>query len=129
MFVSVSHGYGKHATDLTVEQTTSTVQAEVIGQVMAIASFPTGKASIAYLILRIFPGRKLRWFLWMLVAGNAIFFYIDAILIVVQCQPVAFQWDHSIQGGSCWDSAVVIDWGFLTGGSSESTAATIQTWD
>ena len=118
MFVSLSRGYGKHIYDLTTDQYTSSVQAEVIGQVLAIASFPTGKASVAYLLLRLFPGKKLRWFLLPFVVGNAIFFYIDAILVLVQCQPVAFQWDHSIPGGSCWDPKVVIDWGFLTGGSS-----------
>ena len=118
MFVSLSRGYGKHVYDLTAQQYSSTVEAEVIGQVFAIASFPSGKASVAYLLLRIFPGKKLRWFLWTLVAGNALFFYVDAILVIVQCQPVAFQWDQSIQGGSCWDPKVVIDWGFLTGGSS-----------
>ena len=119
MFVSLSHGYGKHIYDLTVQQYSSAVHAEVIGQVFAIASFPSGKASIAYLLLRLFPGKKLSWFLWSLVAGNAIFFYIDAILVVVQCQPVAFQWDNSIPGGSCWNPKVVINWGFLTGSSSE----------
>ena len=116
MFVSVSRGYGKHSDDLSPQQSSSAIEAEVIGQVLAIASFPPGKASVAYLLLRIFPGSKLKWFLWLLVACNAVFFYMDAILIIVQCQPVAFQWDHSIQGGSCWDSKVVIDWGFLTGG-------------
>ena len=118
MFVSLSRGYGKHAYDLTVQQSSSTVQAKVIGEVLAIASFHPGKASIAYLLLRLFPGTKLRWFLWSLVAGNALFFYIDAILVLAQCQPVAFQWEHSIQGGSCWDPKVVINWGFFTGGSS-----------
>jgi hypothetical protein len=118
MFVSLSRGYGKHVYDMTIQQYSSTVQAEVIGQVFAIASFPSGKASIAYLLLRLFPGTKLKWFLWSFVAGNALFFYVDAILVLVQCQPIAFQWDHSIQGGSCWDPKVVIDWGFLTGGSS-----------
>ena len=120
MFVSVSRGYGRHTADLTLEQATSAIEAEVIGEVLACASYPTGKASVAYLILRIFPGKKLRWFLGTLVAGNALFFCISVILIPAQCQPVAFQWDRSIPGGSCWDPAVVTDWGFLTGGSSRA---------
>jgi hypothetical protein len=118
MFVAVSRGYGRHIYDLTPKEYSSAVHAEVIGQVFAIASFPTGKASVAYLLLRMFPGKKLKWFLWVLVALNAIFFYIDAIFIVVQCQPVAFQWDHTIPGGTCWDPEIIVDWGFLTGGKS-----------
>lgn len=118
MFVSIGRGYGKRSDDLTPEQITSATKAEVISQFFAIAAFPSGKASIAYLLQRIFPGKKLQWFLWSFVAANAVCFYVDAILILVQCQPVAFQWDQTIEGGSCWDPKVVIDWGFLTGGSS-----------
>lgn len=117
MSIAVDRGYGKHIYDLTPEQYMSTVQAEVIGQVFAISSFPTGKASIAYLLLRIFPGTKLRWFLWIMVALNAIFFYCDAIFILVQCQPVEFQWDRSIPGGKCWNPSIIVNWGYLTGGS------------
>ena len=123
MFVALSRGYGKHAHDMTPQQLSSAVQAEVIGQAFAIASFPSGKASVAYLLLRMFPGKKLKWFLWSLVAGNVLFFYLDAIFVIVQCQPVAFQWDQSIMGGSCWDPKVVIDWGFLTGGSCTISSA------
>ncbi|KAJ3499412.1 hypothetical protein NLG97_g341 [Lecanicillium saksenae] len=115
MFISIDRGYGRHILDLTEQQTVGAVEAEVIGQFFAIASFPSGKASIAFLLHRIFPGRKLAWFLWTVVGANAVCFYVDAILILAQCQPVAFQWDHSIPGGSCWSSKVVIDWGFLTG--------------
>jgi hypothetical protein len=127
MFVSVSRGYGKHIEDLTIEQYSSAVHAEVISQVFAICSFPSGKAAVAYLLLRMFPGKKLRWFLWTFVALNAIFFYVDAIFIVVQCQPVAFQWDHTIAGGTCWDPKIVIDWGFLTGGTSGDLIHHIRT--
>ncbi|PNP47038.1 hypothetical protein THARTR1_10543 [Trichoderma harzianum] len=115
MFVSIQRGYGKRSATLTEAQMKSAIKAEVIGQFFAIASFPSGKASIAYLLQRIFPGKKLQWFLWSFVAANAVCFYVDAVLILVQCQPVAFQWDHTIPGGKCWDSKVVVDWGFLTG--------------
>ncbi|KAF3072855.1 hypothetical protein CFAM422_004881 [Trichoderma lentiforme] len=115
MFVSIQRGYGRRSEALTETQITSAIKAEVIGQFFAIASFPSGKASIAYLLQRIFPGKKLQWFLWSFVAANAICFYVDSVLILVQCQPVAFQWDHTIPGGKCWDSRVVVDWGFLTG--------------
>jgi hypothetical protein len=98
------------------------VKAEVVSQVFAISSFPSGKASVAVLLLRLFPGKKLRWFLWFFVIFNAVFFYIDALLVLIQCQPVAYQWDRSIEGGTCWSPRVVIDWGFLTGGLSNAFA-------
>jgi hypothetical protein len=126
VFVSVNRGYGKHVDELTPEQYSSAVKAEVISQVLAISSFPSGKASIAVLLLRLFPGKKLRWFLWFFVVGNAIFFYIDALLVLIQCQPIAFQWTRSIQGGTCWSPRVVIDWGFLTGGKSEISFRAIR---
>lgn len=129
MFISVHRGYGRHVTALLPEKYVEAVHAEVIGQVFAIASFPSGKASIAVLLLRLFPGTKLRWFLWTFVAANAVLFYTDAIFILVQCQPVAFQWDHSIPGGKCWNPQVVIVWGFLTGGESGHSAPMFTTTD
>ncbi|KAL7934619.1 hypothetical protein V8C35DRAFT_33292 [Trichoderma chlorosporum] len=130
MFVSINRGYGRHVATLTDAQITSATKAEVVGQFFAIVSFPSGKASIAYLLQRIFPDRKLHWFLWIFVAANAICFYVDSILILVQCQPVAFQWDHTIPGGKCWVSNVVVDWGFLTGtiGALTDFAFAIAPW-
>lgn len=116
MFVSIGKGYGKHIAALSSEQASQAMEAEVIGQFFAICSFPPGKASIAYLLQRIFPSIRLRWFVWSFVVANTLLFYIDAILILTQCHPVAYQWDQSIKGGSCWSSSVVIDFGFLTGG-------------
>jgi hypothetical protein len=118
MFVSVSRGYGKHITAMPIEQYSRVVHAEIIAQVFAIASFPTGKASIAVLLTRLFPGKTLRWVVWVLVVFNTLWFYADAILIVVQCQPAAYQWDRSIPGGKCWDPMIVTNWGTSTGGES-----------
>lgn len=105
---------------MSIPQYSSVVHAEIIGQVWAIASFPSGKASVAVLLTRLFPGKKLKWFLWSLVLLNAIFFYSDAVLIVVQCQPAAYQWDRSIPGGKCWDPKIVTNWGICTGGELSS---------
>jgi hypothetical protein len=126
MFISVYRGYGRHVTALLPEKYVEAIHAEVIGQVFAISSFPSGKAAIAALLLRLFPGTKLRWFLWTVVAANALFFYIDAILILIQCHPVAFQWDHSIPEGVCWEPEVVIVWGYLTGGASSIRPVRLQ---
>ena len=122
MFISVSHGYGKHSTTLSMYQYGQVVHAEVIGQAFAIASFPTGKASVAVCLMRIFPGKKLRWILWFIVAMNAIAFYLDAILILVQCNPVRKQWDRTAPG-SCWDPSVIANYGIYTGGMVYSVSA------
>lgn len=116
MFVSVSHGYGKHEHDLSTHEYIEVVHAEVIGQACAIASFPTGKASVAVCLMRIFPGKKLRWLLWGIIAANTIVFYLDAILILVQCNPVSKQWNFS-EPGSCWDPSILANYGIFTGGT------------
>ena len=122
MFVSISHGYGKHSNTLSLSQYGEVVHAEVIGQAFAIASFPTGKASVAVCLMRIFPGKKLRWLLWFIVAMNAIAFYLDAILILVQCNPVRKQWDRTAPG-YCWDPSVIANYGIYTGGMACSVGA------
>ena len=126
MFVSVSHGYGKHLTALTGAQYEQVVKAEVIGQACAIAAFPTGKASVAICLMRIFPGRALRWSLLAIVAANTIVFYLDAILILVQCNPVNKQWDFSAPG-VCWDPSILADYGIFTGGTLTATRWKIRT--
>ena len=98
---------------------------------------PFAKASVAWLLLRIFPGQKLRWFWEAFVAVNAVFFYLNAFLIVFQYQPIAYLWDRSIEGGHCYSPWVVINVGFLAGGSyqnpfsmlvKESTNPTCSDW-
>lgn len=120
MFVSVSHGYGKHSTTLSEYQYGQVVKAEVIGQAFAIATFPTGKASVPVCLMRIFPSRKLRWLLCVIVALNTIAFFSDAILILVQCNPVSKQWNPTAPG-RCWHPSVTADYGIYTGGRSESS--------
>ena len=126
MFVSLSHGYGKRSTTLTDGQHKQVVKAEVIGQAFAIAAFPTGKASVAICLMRIFPGRALRWSLGAIVAANTIVFYLDAILILVQCNPVHKQWDHNAPG-VCWDPSIITDYGIFTGGMLTVTRWYIRT--
>lgn len=101
---------------LTPDEALKAAPINVAGQFLAISSFPTGKASVAVLLMRLFPGKTLRWVLWAFVVANAVFFYTDAIFIVAQCTPVAYQWNRTIPGGTCWDPQVVIIWGYITGG-------------
>ena len=115
MWVSVSHGYGRRATSLSLEQLRQTIRAEIVAQACAIAYFPTGKAAVAVLTAKIFPGRKLRWILVVIVLMNTFVFYIDAILIVVQCDPVWKQWTFDYTGGHCWDPSIVTNYGIFTG--------------
>lgn len=113
--MSVSHGYGEHSTTLSEYQYRQVVKAEVIGQAFAIASFPTGKASVTVCLMRIFPGRKLRWLLWDIVALNTIAFFSHAIFILVQCNPVSKQWNPTASG-RCGHPSAIADDGIYTGG-------------
>jgi hypothetical protein len=126
MFVSVSHGYGKRLTALTGAQYEQVVKAEVIGQTCAVAAFPTGKASVAICLMRIFPGRGLRWSLWAIFAANAIVFYLASILILVQCNPVYKQWDFTAPG-ECWDPSIPANYGIFTGGTLTKTRCKLRT--
>ena len=122
-FAAVHYGFGRHYTELSPDNVLAALRASVVGEVFAVWTYPTGKAAIAYLLIRIFPGTTLKWVLWTFVAANAIFFYLNGVFFLVQCSPLAYLWNKSIQGGVCWDPKVLVDWGYVTGSELESPAA------
>ena len=98
MFVSVHHGYGHHNTNLEPSQYIQVVKFEVIGQIFAVLAYPPGKAAVAVCLMRIFPGKKLRWLLWGVVIINVLIFVGMAILQICQCNPIRKQWDILVPG-------------------------------
>ena len=72
---------------------------------------PMGKTSVLLLYLRLFGIR--RWFrytTWALVVYIWMWGVSEVVVAVVQCQPVAFQWDKSIEGGWCIDQLAYYRW-------------------
>ena len=48
--------------------------------------------------MRIFPGKRLRWLLWTIVAVNVAMFVTVAIMDLCQCTPARKQWDPTVPG-------------------------------
>lgn len=118
--MAVHYGFGRHFTEISPDNALAALRASVIGEFLAVWTYPTGKAAVAYLLMRLFPGKTLRWVLWPIVAVNVILFYLNGVFFLVQCSPVAYQWNKSIQGGTCWNHLFLVYWGYVTGSMSES---------
>lgn len=115
VLVSVHSGFGAHLATLSPSSAQSALRASTVGEIFAVWTYPTGKAAVACLLMRVFPWQRLKWLLWSFVAVNAVFFYLNGVLLLVECRPVAFQWDKTITGGSCWNPEVLVIWGYITG--------------
>ncbi|KAI9654717.1 MAG: hypothetical protein M1831_005304 [Alyxoria varia] len=80
-------------------------------QVMYAVTCVTVKTSLILLYYRLFS--VARWFRHLLVAAECIVvaFFISAILVgVLECDPVAYYWDKSIEGGTCINQTQFYRW-------------------
>lgn len=69
---------------------------------MAGVTFP--KVAILILYLRVFVERKVRIVTWIVIGVVLTnWVAIGIIAALVTCQPFAFKWDKTIQGGHCGD--------------------------
>lgn len=59
------------------------------------------KFSILAMFGSIFPQRGFRWCLWAVAAFMAGWVIVGTVVSAVQCDPVEFNWDVTIPGGSC----------------------------
>jgi hypothetical protein len=75
---------------------------EVIGQSIYIMGIAASKASVALFLLRIVILKWHKALLWRCMLLTALLCVVTTVLLYMQCRPVAFLWDHTIQGGDCW---------------------------
>jgi hypothetical protein len=75
-------------------------------QHVLFAAMALVKMSVCFLILRIRDSRKLKWFIWFVIAVLVASSIELSIVLLVQCKPIAAYWRP--KAGHCWDPAVRI---------------------
>ena len=61
------------------------------------------KLSVLCFCLRVFVFRKARIFTWILIGIIIMNWAAFSISAILQCRPVAYWWDKTIQGGVCFN--------------------------
>ncbi|KAK3365414.1 hypothetical protein B0H63DRAFT_112484 [Podospora didyma] len=111
-----SIGGSRHVFYLTPEQTLLAVKYSWISQPWAIFTFATGKASVAFLTLRII-GRNTVWrkyMLWFIIATITIVNGLGCIITFVQCDPPRALWTPELAlTASCWDPSVQLHYNYF----------------
>ncbi|KAJ8106144.1 hypothetical protein ONZ43_g7161 [Nemania bipapillata] len=107
-------GVGRHeAFVLKFEPHAFTVWAQTlfVTELLYGLVFPIEKTTILLLYLRLF--RVHRWFritTYFLIAYIWLWGISEVIVAIAQCQPIAFQWDKTIEGGKCIDQLAYYRW-------------------
>lgn len=100
--VGIRHGIGKKHATVHPDDYSRAVMLEAIGQGICIMGIAASKSSVAVILLRIVVLKWHKVLLWFCVASTSAMCIITTTLLFVQCRPVAFLWDPTIEGGYCW---------------------------
>ncbi|KAM5482612.1 hypothetical protein McanMca71_004085 [Microsporum canis] len=111
--VSVRHGLGKHAFDLTSSEYINANKYNWISQGCHVMATNFGKVSVILFLLRIVVNsRAQRIFLYTLMAMLIIINSICVFTIFGQCAPTSRLWDPEIPG-TCWSPHYQRDYAFF----------------
>lgn len=97
------NGLGKDIWTLLPSEIVDFARYFFIQQILYIFLMTTIKLSLLCFYLTIFPGRRVRMFLWFTLAITLAFGAAFTVLSVVQCTPIRFYWMQYVQetNGSC----------------------------
>lgn len=107
--VSLPFGVGRHYNTLSASHKIESLRWNVILNCITpwICTLP--KFAIISTLQRILPfGLRTRVVLWSLAVSSQVTVFALMIWQVAQCKPVAFQWDSSIEGGTCANPLIYV---------------------
>ncbi|ODM17646.1 hypothetical protein SI65_07321 [Aspergillus cristatus] len=120
---NVAFGYGQHADTLPPERLVKVSFVNYIYFTLGIVSFWLPKLAVAALLSRIVnPNWWQKAALWILTGLVALTSGICIIVLFTMCDPPKALWDTSLvmQGATCRDIWILIDYAIFTGGKSFS---------
>ncbi|VUC36691.1 unnamed protein product [Clonostachys rosea] len=110
---SVDLGLGKHTAKVQAQPgglagMVMTKKLQILGYPFNILAYSLPNVAILILIERLVGHTETvsRAFLRGVVAVKLVLALVSVIIIFVQCQPTAYSWDQTIEGGKCWDPNV-----------------------
>lgn len=114
--VAVSHGFGQHVDNLTVEQRSQAMMWSIIGYTPGLLSLSLPKPAVVALLTKALnPSvwhKRILWSIAILCVTNLVP-YIT--LYYAQCRPVQAVWDPSVSG-TCLSKSVLIGYATYSSG-------------
>ncbi|KAL7931648.1 hypothetical protein V8C35DRAFT_107083 [Trichoderma chlorosporum] len=113
--IGISYGLGRREETLDPYQLEQAIKWNAIINAVVIWSFSLPKFAIIAILKRILDyGTKTTILFWSLAVTCQACFLAVSIWWFVQCHPVAYQWDKSIEGGWCASGNVLTSLAFAT---------------
>ncbi|KAL4898868.1 hypothetical protein BDW74DRAFT_189871 [Aspergillus multicolor] len=121
--VSVEHGTGRHASDLTENQRIQSMKYQVLSAGFHVMSTNWGKVSVALFLIRIISEVKNhKRGMYALIGIMSVINIGAVITIYAQCRPTAVIWDHRLAGPeACWPPGTQKKYSFFQGAASAFT--------
>lgn len=113
--MSVHYGMGKRKEDLP-DTRELMYKYLFLGEFFTLIAIPVSKTSFSITLLRIAARPWQKWFIWFVIITVNIIYWLCGILLLVQCQPIARNWDKSV-AGSCWSSSIQDNYSIFAGGT------------
>lgn len=108
---------GKREVDLKPGNEVPMYKYFFIGEVFTLVAIPVSKTSFAITLLRITTKAWQKWFIWFVIITVNIIYWLCALLLLVQCKPIAKNWDKELPG-TCWEAGVQDHYAVFAGGKS-----------
>lgn len=86
-----------------------------LGEFFTLIAIPTSKTSFSITLLRLATKKWQKWFIWYVIASVNIVYWLCAIFLLVQCDPIEKNWNRKMEG-SCWQSSVQDNYSIFAGG-------------
>ena len=83
---------------------------------VSFAAIGFTKISICIFLLRIENGKRLKWFLWFLIAGLAFTSGSNIVVLLARCQPFDALWTMN---GTCWSIDIIDGFNYMQVGKVE----------
>ncbi|KAK9788262.1 putative Integral membrane protein [Seiridium cardinale] len=108
-------GMGKHTAELGIQRTSEVVKIFLIASPFGVMAYSFPNISVAILLQRLLAPNKLRkYLLYLLVCSQVVIAAVSCILLLVQCRPTDYLWNHTIQA-TCFPAKTVSKYSYLVG--------------
>ncbi|CAK7220168.1 hypothetical protein SCUCBS95973_004067 [Sporothrix curviconia] len=114
---SVTLGEGQHVWDVDPAHYGTIGMLGNLTGTFSILGAVWSKTSFALTLLRLLSTPRMRWMLWLAIAGMNVAMGLNAVFLWVRCLPLVKTWDPAVSG-TCWAPQVYPIYGIFAAGYS-----------
>ena len=104
---TVRHTGGRHIVYISPDDLTTVFRLSFIGNILWLWSVTFIKVSIALMLLRIKQTKTWKWAIWSMMAILAASATASTVAELLQCSPIAANWELALRQTSCWGTGTL----------------------